>query len=109
MGSLALLQRIFPTQGWDPGLPHCGRILYQLSHKGSPTREEEFVKERAFQTRNMWGSYGGAGPVSNSRKRDRVDLGPRGDRVGWLEEEIILKQSRAGHQGPWVPGSTSGL
>ena len=20
----------------NPGLPHCGRILYQLSHKGSP-------------------------------------------------------------------------
>ena len=29
-------QRIFPTQGSDPGLPHCRRILYQLSHKGSP-------------------------------------------------------------------------
>jgi len=31
-----LLQRIFPTQGWDPGPPHCRWILYQLSHKGSP-------------------------------------------------------------------------
>ena len=27
---------IFPTQGSNPGLPHCGLILYQLSHKGSP-------------------------------------------------------------------------
>ena len=27
---------IFPTQGLNPGLPHCKRILYQLSHKGSP-------------------------------------------------------------------------
>ena len=35
MGSLSLLQRIFPTQGWNPGLPHCRWILYQLSHKGS--------------------------------------------------------------------------
>ena len=26
----------FPTQGLNPGLPHCGWILYQLSHKGSP-------------------------------------------------------------------------
>ena len=33
--SLSLLQGIFPTQGSDPGLPHCRRILYQLSHKGS--------------------------------------------------------------------------
>ena len=32
----ALLQGIFPTQGLNPGLPHCRRILYHLSHQGSP-------------------------------------------------------------------------
>ena len=32
----SLLQWIFPTQGLNPGLPHCRQILYQLSHKGSP-------------------------------------------------------------------------
>ena len=26
--------RIFPTQGLNPGLPHCRRILYRLSHQG---------------------------------------------------------------------------
>ena len=36
VGSLSLLQGIFPTQGLNPGLLHCRRILYQLSHKGSP-------------------------------------------------------------------------
>ena len=36
VGSLSLLQGIFPTQGSNPGLLHCSRILYQLSHKGSP-------------------------------------------------------------------------
>ena len=36
VGNHSLLQGIFPTQGWNPGLPHCRRILYQLSHKGSP-------------------------------------------------------------------------
>ena len=35
VGSLSLLQGIFPTQGSNPGLLHCRRILYQLSHKGS--------------------------------------------------------------------------
>ena len=35
-GSLSLLQVIFLTQGSNPGLLHCRRILYQLSHKGSP-------------------------------------------------------------------------
>ena len=36
LGSLSLLQEIFPTQGLNPGLPNCRWILYQLSHKGSP-------------------------------------------------------------------------
>ena len=36
VGSLSLLQRIFPTQGSNPGLLHCELILYQLSHQGSP-------------------------------------------------------------------------
>ena len=37
VGSLALLQGIFPTQESNPGLLYCRRILYQLSHKGSPS------------------------------------------------------------------------
>ena len=36
VGSRSLLQGIFPTQGSNPGLPHCRWILYQLSHQGSP-------------------------------------------------------------------------
>ena len=35
VGSCSLLQGIFPNQGSNPDLPHCRRILYQLSHKGS--------------------------------------------------------------------------
>ena len=35
VGRCSLLQRILPTQGLNPGLPHCRWILYQLSHKGS--------------------------------------------------------------------------
>ena len=31
--SCSLLQGIFPTQGSNPGLPHCRRVLYQLSHR----------------------------------------------------------------------------
>ena len=38
-GSLSLLQVIFPTQGSNPGLPHCWRILYELSYKGNPRTE----------------------------------------------------------------------
>ena len=46
VGSLSLLQGIFPTQGWNPGVLHCGQILYQLSRKGSPTLGESDT--------NMW-------------------------------------------------------
>ena len=37
MGSLSLLQGIFPTQESNWGLLHCRLILYQLSYQGSPT------------------------------------------------------------------------
>ena len=36
VGSPSFLQGIFPTQGSNPGLLHCRKILYQLSHKGTP-------------------------------------------------------------------------
>ena len=54
VGSLSLLQGIFPTQGSNPGI----RILYQLSHKGSP-RILEWVdypfSTRSSQPRNRTG------------------------------------------------------
>ena len=58
VGSLSPLQGIFPTQGSNPGLRHCRRILYQRSHKGSP-RILEWVAfpffSRSFQPRNQTG------------------------------------------------------
>ena len=36
VGFHSLLQGIFPTQEWNPGLPHCRHLLYHLSHQGSP-------------------------------------------------------------------------
>ena len=35
VGFHAPLQGIFPTQGSNPGLPHCRRVLCHLSHQGS--------------------------------------------------------------------------
>ena len=39
VGRHCLLQRIFPSQGLHPGLPHCRQTLYHLSHKGSPKKK----------------------------------------------------------------------
>ena len=59
VGSLSLLQEIFPTQGSNPGLPHCKWILYQLSYQGGPRILE-------------WVAY----PFSSgySRPRNRTDV-----------------------------------
>ena len=58
VGSLSLRQGIFLTQGSNPGLPHCRRNLYQLSHKGSP-RILEWVaypfSSRSSRPRNWTG------------------------------------------------------
>ena len=55
VGSLSLLQEVFPTQGLNPGLLHCRQILYHLSQQGSPVnllinlkkeRESTFKREK---------------------------------------------------------------
>ena len=52
VGCHFLLQGIFPTQGSNPGLLHCRRILYQLSHQGNP-RILEWVAY-PFSSRSSW-------------------------------------------------------
>ena len=52
VSSLSLLQGIFPTQGSNPGLPHCRWILYHLRYQGSP-RILEWVAY-PFSSRSSW-------------------------------------------------------
>ena len=47
VGSLSLLQQIFPTQELNRGLLYCGQILRQLSYQGSPKCE---VKVKVAQS-----------------------------------------------------------
>ena len=60
VGSLSLLQGIFPTQGSNPALLHCKWILYQLSHQASP-RLLEWVaypfSSRYSRARNQIGVF----------------------------------------------------
>ena len=47
VGSLSLLQGIFPTQGSNRGLLHCRQILYQLSYQEEwriGSKEENKIK-----------------------------------------------------------------
>ena len=56
VGSLSLLQGIFPTQGSNPDLPHCRWILYQLSHQGSP--KIRVLKMDLFESCQLRGAPG---------------------------------------------------
>ena len=61
---LSLLQGIFPTQGLNPGLLHYSRILYQLSHQGSPRIPERVAypfSRESSQPNNRTGVSGIAG------------------------------------------------
>ena len=68
VGSLSLLQGLFPTQGSNLSLPHCRQILYQLSHKGSP-RILEWV---ASWPRNQTGISRVAGFFTNWAIREKL-------------------------------------
>ena len=54
VGSCSLFQGIFPTQGLNPGLPHCRGILYQLSHPGSPPYWKDHWQIHKVGERGLW-------------------------------------------------------
>ena len=56
VGSLSLLQGIFPTQRWNLDLPHCRQIPYRLSHQGEPMRRHTHTA--AGKLRNECGATG---------------------------------------------------
>ena len=45
VGSLSLLQQIFPTQELNWGLLHCRQILYQLSYQGTCHMEQPKIEK----------------------------------------------------------------
>ena len=54
VGSLSLLQGIFPTQGSDPGLLHHRWILYQLSYQGSLKESQVGPGILGADKRDVW-------------------------------------------------------
>ena len=45
VGCHFLLQMIYLTQGLNPDLPHCRKMLYHLSHQGSPIPKKGNAKK----------------------------------------------------------------
>ena len=74
VGSLSLLQGIFPTQRSNPGLSHCRWILYQLSHKGSPIYKVCLVLFTAY----------------NSTKQLKIQRKPSFNCTSWTHRVLCL-------------------
>ena len=80
VGSLSLLQGIFPTQGLNLGLPRCRRILHPLSHKRSPRTLE-------------WVAYPFSSRSSRPRNQTGVSCIVGGFFTNWATREGIIKVS----------------
>ena len=78
VGSLLLLQGIFPTQGLNPDLLHCSWILYQMSHKGSRKVWE-------------WVAYPFSSGSSRPRNWTRVSCIAGGFFTNWAIREATYK------------------
>ena len=76
VGSLSPLQVIFPTQGSNPGLLHCKRILYHLNHRGSPRILE-------------WGAYTFSSGSCWPRNQTRISCIAGGFFTSWATREVF--------------------
>ena len=77
VGSLSLLQGIFPSQGSNPGPPHCRQILYQLNLQGSPRIQE-------------WVAYPFSSGSSWLRNRTGVSWAAGGFFTNWAIREALI-------------------
>ena len=78
MHSHSLLQGIFPTQGSNPGLPHCRQIVYHLSHQESPISDNKrkLLSFNIILFYNIWASQVVLvvkNPLASPHKRHRFD------------------------------------
>ena len=77
VGCHALLQGIFPTQGLNPGLPHCWQLLYHLSRQGSPRILE-------------WVAYSFSRGSSWLRNRTKVSCIAGAFLTSWATREVCM-------------------
>ena len=72
--AISFSQGIFPTQGSNPGLPHCGQILDPLSHQGTFQRSLSKTDLGRWSTEAiasvLWGGW--IGGCSSAGKSDHA-------------------------------------
>ena len=87
VGSLSLLQGIFPIQELNWGLLYCRLILYQLSSQGSPDLSLSEVKVFTVLHYTLWWGSGKEATCQCRRCR-RCRFDPWEGKIPWtLEEE----------------------
>ena len=84
VGCHFLLQRIFPTQGSNLGLPHCRQTLYHLSHQGSQLKKKKGGQEWV-KIYNIWGE--------EMKRSEKCHLA-----IEWWKEK---EKSRGKYLGSW--------
>ena len=99
VGSLSLLQGIFPTQELNPGLPHRRQILYWLSHKAIGTTQLKKKKkmgkrlEQTLHKQDIWmaGRHVKRCSSSSLIKEMKIKTTMR-DHLPWARKPIIRKR-----------------
>ena len=84
--AISFFKEIFPTQGWNPGLPHCRQMLYHLSHQGSLSLKimnsnyytQQYIKHQVLTQ-------------SFLTLRDPMDCSPPGSSVHGTSQARILE------------------
>ena len=114
MGCRFLLQRIFPTQGLNPGLPHCRQTLYRPSHPEQvaslcPMTKEADSKPRSPHTALLGRKMGQAGDLflfwSPVFQRRSVGVLKKTLRLRGEQRPALGVEEEDGTAGPGVGGS----
>ena len=110
VGSLSLLQGIFPTQGSKPDLPHGRWIPYQLSRKGSPKGNQSWIftgrTDAEAETPILWPTDTKSWLIGKD-----PDAGKdwRQEEKGMTEDKMVgWHHQLNGHEFEQIPGDSEG-
>ena len=107
VGRPSLLQEIFPTQGSNPGLLHCGQILNKPSHKGRP-RILEWVAYPCSRYRTEFPALqANSLPYELQKCKSKPQCGINSCQSEWLQSKS-LQTTIAGEGGEKVQKRCSG-
>ena len=115
VGCHFLLKGIFPTQGSNPGLPHCRQTLYCLSHQGSlMIQVKNWIKNNGkgvWEGRVVGRWMGGEGSVrwgpAGQRSSFSFPVHPRWEGHPTALSQLIQSSATRSHQSAAPSGATA--